>query len=419
MVDHKDSVDVWHVVNGAGGTGKSVAILKKAKRYLEEDPECSVLYVVGKTKKLKEMIEFWTDGDMDNYGGRFKKDRFDDLRKEYGFGRKIYDDEFDREKIDDAFKNTVETGIKGKPIYDHVFIDEAQDMTPRELYLFSRLAENSFTLIGSKKQSIFVPNGENDRYWENLLNKVAGAYTPKKEIYTSELKIQQRIGNPNIIKVANNISRYSSNGFECGETCELLDENVNEPLSEDRPMIIRCRDEESEMKALTRQINDLPKPENGGDWTIGVLRIKKDKVRETKAAFDRGCSDRWREKSYLVGVVDDSKPADVIYSKDNAVNGGVFFLTVANSKGLDFDCVFIFFDDYVYCKENTDHKIVRYLLVTKNTGGKSTSARNNLYVSVTRPRAILTVMILEDNYPDSKVQSILGDSCDCVVDENS
>jgi hypothetical protein len=116
-------------------------------------------------------------------------------------------------------------------VYDHVLVDEAHDFTPLQLLLLHRLSRNSMTLAGDLTQRIFAAG---IRDWDELGEPIDNRYV---------LTMSHR---------ATLETTLFANALMLAASSATLAERV--AYRGDRPLIMRCRDEDSAVAAAVEYI---------------------------------------------------------------------------------------------------------------------------------------------------------------------
>lgn len=222
-------------------------------------------------------------------------------------------------------------GVKTKFELKHIVVDEAQDFSEFQFYVFKKIVKsNSMTILGDLAQGIYYYRGT--RNWQKTMSIVFGEdsdlkyLTLKKTYRTTE----------EIMNVANKVIS-----------------NIND--------VLNCELGEPVMK-------------NGAPVTFKHFESHDDMINQIKSRLQE-----FKEKGFtniaIIGktIPDclklqkelDNDDIHIISSKDSEYNGGINICPSYLSKGLEFDAVIITDADvYNYTKSEVDTKLL-YVCITR------------------------------------------------------
>ena len=338
----------WLLISGSAGTGKSLALCRRAKQLLEAGE--SVLFITGTTNMLDNYTHMLSNGKFARYEENdeqcvfMRKDRF--YLKVYGApvnyinGGKAFDEKTE-EEITGFAANIIKRPDLERLKKDHVLIDEAQDFLIEELYLFAQLAKKSLTLVAGTSQEIFA----DDDTWEKKQARLEEICN--KHFTKLELNIQLRMSSE-ILALANDIGSKM-------DSAVLPDDTA---VSRGLPKLVLCNNEEEEIETLKKIVGGLKINERRVGVILGFNKGRRNLKEISRLLTDMGVE---------------------VYSNEIA-DTGLWVLNVANAKGIEFDDVILFLDnDNFFCD-----------IYKKGSGAK------NLYVAITRACSNL-VMIADVN----------------------
>lgn len=338
----------WLLIGGSAGTGKSLALCRRAKQLLEAGE--SVLFITGTTNMLDNYTHMLSNGKFARYEENdeqcvfMRKDRF--YLKVYGApvnyinGGKAFDEKTE-EEITGFAADIIKRPDFERLKKDHVLIDEAQDFLIEELYLFAQLAKKSLTLVAGTSQEIFA----DDDTWEKKQARLEEICN--KHFTKLELNIQLRMSSE-ILALANDIGSKM-------DSAVLPDDTA---VSRGLPKLVLCNNEEEEIETLKKIVGGLKINERRVGVILGFNKGRRNLKEISRLLTDMGVE---------------------VYSNEIA-DTGLWVLNVANAKGIEFDDVILFLDnDNFFCD-----------IYKKGSGAK------NLYVAITRACSNL-VMIADVN----------------------
>lgn len=228
------------------------------------------------------------------------------------------------------------TGSRHK--YAHIFVDEAQDLSPLEFVVLKLVSENnSMTIMGDMNQGINSHRGIDN--WEELINNIY-----------SELK-------PQYFEILNS---YRSTKEIVEFSNKLIPKNLPKakPVARngEKPTIEKVS---SYKDGINKVIKMIKYYQNNGCQSIGILAKKE---RECRTIY-----------SALTKLGDGFENINLIDDTTDKYNGGISIVPIVLSKGLEFDAVILWnASDENFSDTDFDLKI--------------------LYVAVTRPMHYLHIL---------------------------
>ncbi len=222
-------------------------------------------------------------------------------------------------------------GIKTKFELKHIVVDEAQDFSEFQFYVFKKIVKsNSMTILGDLAQGIYYYRGT--RNWQKTMSIVFGEdsdlkyLTLKKTYRTTE----------EIMNVANRVISNITDVLNC---------ELGEPVMKNgAPVTIKKFEDRNEMIGQIK--NRLEEFKQKGFCNIAII--------------GKTIPDSLKLKEE---IGDDS--IHVIGSKDDEYNGGINICPSYLSKGLEFDAVIITDADVNnYTKSEVDTKLL-YVCITR------------------------------------------------------
>ncbi len=304
---------------------KIKAITKDAKKKVQQ---------FFKENKVLEPLQYYKDF-LNNYLEIIAKNRLSEEEIKY------IKDEFHRQQINGKIemediaplmylKYRIH-GIKTKFELKHIVVDEAQDFSEFQFYVFKQIVKsNSLTILGDLAQGIYYYRGTQN--WQKTMNVVFGEDTDleyltlKKTYRTTE----------EIMNTANKVISHLIEKLNC---------SLGEPVMKNgAPVTIKRFDSENDM--MKQIIDRLAEFEEKNLKNIALI---------CKTVED--C-----EKLYkAIGRSD----IHIISDKDNEYAGGINIVPSYLSKGLEFDAVIITNADiYNYTNSEVDTKLL-YVCITR------------------------------------------------------
>lgn len=224
-------------------------------------------------------------------------------------------------------------GIKTKFDLKHIVIDEAQDFSEFQFYIFKKIVKsNSLTILGDLAQGIYYYRGTQN--WQKTMTTVFGIdnepeyLTLKKTYRTTE----------EIMNVANKIISNITDKLNC---------SLGEPVMKNgAPVSIKSFDNENNMyQHLMKRITEF-KSKNLKNIAIIGKTVK-------------DCEEIFKE------LKDFDEDIHIISDKDSEYNGGISVVPSYLSKGLEFDAVIITNADvHNYTTSEVDTKLL-YVCTTR------------------------------------------------------
>ncbi|MFC4799438.1 UvrD-helicase domain-containing protein [Neobacillus sp. GCM10023253] len=238
--------------------------------------------------------------------------------------------------------------------YDHVFIDEAQDLQQVQLQVLKHIARKSFIVAADKGQKIYKTSFT----WKEIGLNVTGNRTKiLKDSYRSTKQI---------IQLAASLQQNDSVIYD--------DEYVipNLPKKEGpTPFLVKCKNAETQDKEIIKSVKKIL--EKTPKCTIGILYREGKSMNSAKKRIQRAL------------VYAGLKPED-IKEGGNPHTPGVKLCTFHSAKGLEFDFVFII-DLIEPTKIPDEEKEENFWEIE----------RRLLYVSITRARAHVQLFTYGDS----------------------
>lgn len=222
-------------------------------------------------------------------------------------------------------------GIKTKFELKHIVIDEAQDFSEFQFYIFKKIVKsNSLTILGDLAQGIYFYRGTNN--WQKTMSIVFGDgidptyLTLKKTYRTTE----------EIMNVANKVILHIMDKLNCPP---------GEPVMKNgAPVIVKHFENEEKM---VEQIKER-------------LKEYKEKGFSNIALICKTVEDCIKLKEQL-----QDEEIHIISSKDSEYAGGINIVPSYLSKGLEFDAVIITNADvHNYTDSEVDTKLL-YVCITR------------------------------------------------------
>lgn len=222
-------------------------------------------------------------------------------------------------------------GIKTKFELKHIVIDEAQDFSEFQFYIFKKIVKsNSLTILGDLAQGIYFYRGTNN--WQKTMSIVFGDgidptyLTLKKTYRTTE----------EIMNVANKVISHIMDKLNCPP---------GEPVMKNgAPVIVKHFESEEKM---VEQIKER-------------LKEYKEKGFSNIALICKTVEDCIKLKEQL-----QDEEIHIISSKDSEYAGGINIVPSYLSKGLEFDAVIITNADvHNYTDSEVDTKLL-YVCITR------------------------------------------------------
>lgn len=226
-------------------------------------------------------------------------------------------------------------GIKTKFELKHIVIDEAQDFSEFQFYIFKKIVKsNSLTILGDLSQGIYYYRGTQN--WQKTMNMVFGIdneptyLTLQKTYRTTE----------EIMNVANHVISNILDKLKCP---------LGEPVMKNGAPVT-MKEFESEEKMVEQIVSRLTELKEKGLKNIALIGKTVEDCEILKKQLD----------AYPVG-----KEIHIITDKDAEYNGGISIVPSYLSKGLEFDAVIITNADINnYTKSEVDTKLL-YVCITR------------------------------------------------------
>ena len=225
-------------------------------------------------------------------------------------------------------------GVKTKFDLKHIVIDEAQDFSEFQFYIFKKIVKsNSLTILGDLSQGIYYYRGTQN--WQKTMSTVFGIdnepqyLTLKKTYRTTE----------EIMNVANKVISHITDKLNC---------SLGEPVMKNgEPVTIKEFKSENEMyEKIKERINELKSRNLKNIALIG-------KTVEDCKEIANALSDFTANEVHIIS------------DKDSEYNGGISIVPSYLSKGLEFDAVIVTNADvHNYTDSEVDTKLL-YVCATR------------------------------------------------------
>lgn len=289
---------------------------------------------VSSTNKVLEPIKYYKEF-MDVYIDTLAKGRISD--EEIKYIKTSFADAQRKGKIEMEdlaplmYIKYMVHGIKTKFELKHIVIDEAQDFSEFQFYIFKKIVKsNSLTILGDLAQGIYFYRGTNN--WQKTMSIVFGDgidptyLTLKKTYRTTE----------EIMNVANKVISHIMDKLNCPP---------GEPVMKNgAPVIVKHFENEEKM---VEQIKER-------------LKEYKEKGFSNIALICKTVEDCIKLKEQL-----QDEEIHIISSKDSEYAGGINIVPSYLSKGLEFDAVIITNADvHNYTDSEVDTKLL-YVCITR------------------------------------------------------
>lgn len=222
-------------------------------------------------------------------------------------------------------------GIKTKFELKHIVIDEAQDFSEFQFYIFKKIVKsNSLTILGDLSQGIYYYRGT--RNWKKTMDVV---FQGESDLEYLTLKKTYRT-TEEIMNMANRVISHIQDKLQCP---------LGEPVMKNgEPVTIRKFASEEIM--INRIQYRLTEFEKKNFKNIAIICKTVDDCAKMKEAIGR-------------------EDIHIITDKDSEYNGGISVVPSYLSKGLEFDAVIITnADKYHYTDSEVDTKLL-YVCITR------------------------------------------------------
>lgn len=289
---------------------------------------------ISSTNKVLEPMKYYKEF-MDVYIDTLAKGRISD--EEIKYIKTLFTDAQRKGKIEMEdlaplmYIKYMVHGIKTKFELKHIVIDEAQDFSEFQFYIFKKIVKsNSLTILGDLAQGIYFYRGTNN--WQKTMSIVFGDgidptyLTLKKTYRTTE----------EIMNVANKVISHIMDKLNCPP---------GEPVMKNgAPVIVKHFENEEKM---VEQIKER-------------LKEYKEKGFSNIALICKTVEDCIKLKEQL-----QDEEIHIISSKDSEYSGGINIVPSYLSKGLEFDAVIITNADvHNYTDSEVDTKLL-YVCITR------------------------------------------------------
>ena len=301
------------------------AITKDAKKYVND---------FFKENKVLEPLQYYREF-LDYYFEDISKNRVPDEQIKYikkSFANVQRVGKIEMEDIAPLmYLKYMIHGIKTKFELKHIVVDEAQDFSEFQFYIFKKIVKsNSLTILGDLSQGIYFYRGTTN--WQKTMSIVFGEDTDleyltlKKTYRTTE----------EIMNAANHVISHMIEKLNCP---------LGEPVMKNgEPVTIKKFDTEEDM--VKQIVSRLTEFENKNFKNVAIICKTVEDCEKMKKTIGR----------------DD---VHIISDKDSEYNGGISVVPSYLSKGLEFDAVIITnADTFNYTKSEVDTKLL-YVCITR------------------------------------------------------
>lgn len=235
-------------------------------------------------------------------------------------------------------------GIKTKFDLKHIVVDEAQDFSEFQFFIFKKIVKsNSLTILGDLAQGIYYYRGT--RNWQNTMGVVFGEenepkyLTLKKTYRTTE----------EIMNMANKVISHLIDKLNCP---------LGEPVMKNgAPVTIKEFNNEDEM--ADRIIDRVCELKDKNLVNIALICKTVEDCKELKERLEKRVDQKSNKEKEMVDNI------HIISDKDSEYKGGISIVPSYLSKGLEFDAVLITNADiYNYTRSEVDTKLL-YVCITR------------------------------------------------------
>ena len=307
---------------------------EKLSKEVTKDVKKNVQKYINSANKVLEPIKYYKEF-MDIYIEELGKDRLPMEQVKYiksSFATAQRNGKIEMEDLAPLmYIKYMVHGIKTKFELKHIVIDEAQDFSEFQFYIFKKIVKsNSLTILGDLAQGIYFYRGTNN--WQKTMSIVFGDgidptyLTLKKTYRTTE----------EIMNVANKVISHIMDKLNCPP---------GEPVMKNgAPVIVKHFENEEKM---VEQIKER-------------LKEYKEKGFSNIALICKTVEDCIKLKEQL-----QDEEIHIISSKDSEYSGGINIVPSYLSKGLEFDAVIITNADvHNYTDSEVDTKLL-YVCITR------------------------------------------------------
>ncbi len=304
-------------------------------KQVTKDAKKNALKFLNSVNKVFEPLKYYKEF-MDVYLEKFAEGRIP--KEQIDYIKKSFQDAQRKGKIEMEdlaplmYLKYMINGIKTKFDLKHIVIDEAQDFSEFQFYIFKKIVKsNSLTILGDLSQGIYFYRGTNN--WQKTMGIVFGEdivdptyLTLKKTYRTTE----------EILTAANKVILHITDKLHC---------ELGEPVMKNgAPVVIKQFENEDKMVAQIKE--RLKEYQKKGFSNIALI---------CKTVAD--CES-------LQKALDDES-IHMISSKDAEYAGGISIVPSYLSKGLEFDAVIITnADSFNYTLSEVDTKLL-YVCMTR------------------------------------------------------
>ena len=222
--------------------------------------------------------------------------------------------------------NYLINGLKEYENYEHLVIDEAQDLSVADYYILKKIFNKAtFDIFGDINQSIYAYSGIND--WHNVDNEIFDDTAIMLELNKSYRTTKEIADVSNLV-----LNSLNKNNSEC-------------IARSGRKVSVNELDSKSELTTIFEQISNLL---SNNYETIAII-CKDDKE-----------ADKVNKSLSKLGL-----NINIITDKNEEYTGGISILPSYLSKGLEFDAVILYnANDINYTESTIDQKLL-YVAITR------------------------------------------------------
>lgn len=271
--------------------------------------------------------------------------------------------------------------------FDHIFIDEVQDLQPMQLRLLVAINKGTLTLSGDERQRIYKSSPFS---YQSLGIKVqSGNNVVLKRNWRSTYQI---------MKLANSLN------FNRSDEDSKYDDEKYFPRQGEKPLIRAFKSYKDMLTQVGKQIMDIRKSKP--DSTFAIIHRQHDiqKERDMKTFFGRFFS----TNTYI-------KKINVNNATRHVEEPKIYYLEAKATKGLEFDYVFILdFSIFYYPhKDEIDdlEKIKQFRSEAFLSDKKEIEEKEKriLYVSLTRTKQEAFLYFVASEDPEKRISTFVKD----------
>ena len=278
--------------------------------------------------------------------------------------------------------------ILNKDKYDHIFIDEVQDLQPMQLRVLVNICKGTLTLSGDERQRIYKSSPFS--YRALGINIQSGNNIVLKENWRSTYQI---------MKLANSLK------FNRSKEDSKYDDEKYFPRQGDKPLIQAFTTHSKMLEEVANKI--LKIHENNKKATFAILHRQHDVQKEI--AMRQYLGKFFTLKTYIEKV--DGKEEVKKSGKPN-----IYFMEAKTTKGLEFDYVFILdFSKFYYPHKDEIKSLEKKMLTRKSKDFEADrkeledKEKRILYVSLTRAKQAVFLYFVAKEDPEKRISPFVKD----------